>query len=210
MIKSIQKSILAVTLCANISTPLSAGENHLSVISLKGTVEQGYANALNKILINAKNMGSTFNINELDKQGALLHYAVWFKQAGIIPVLLSHGAHVNIKTPAGATPLHLAALNNNIEATKELLKSSQIQVDAVDIYGKTALMEAVWKEHHEIAQLILEKKGIFGRSAQNEAKKTALSTYYKIQLSLDVQEENREWLLNHMKQSYQQRLNNLN
>jgi ankyrin repeat protein len=55
----------------------------------------------------------------------------------------------------GRTPLHLAASEGAIATTEWLLKQD-VDVNAVDRFGRTPLMDALLAEHSHIARFLLE------------------------------------------------------
>ena len=87
------------------------------------------------------------------------------QQAGAVEWLLKHGAHSNSATDTGATPLHLAAVNGNESLCKLLIKSPDVQMNAImeDEFGcktSTALHLAVSKRHHYIVRLLANHPNI--------------------------------------------------
>ena len=57
-----------------------------------------------------------------DQRGDMtpLHIACFKEHAGIVKVLLQHGADPNVQDSFGLTPLHIAAMRGNIEIIKYL------------------------------------------------------------------------------------------
>ncbi len=68
-----------------------------------------------------------------------LHYAAVGADAGLIDVLVGHGARLEAVNAAGKTPLHLAAENDRREAVAELLKKGA-GLGSKDAQDRTALI----------------------------------------------------------------------
>ena len=62
------------------------------------------------------------NVNRKDRD-TLLHEVAWAEDSSteVAIVLIRAGAYVNIQTPKGNTPLHYAAMNNNVELIRILI-----------------------------------------------------------------------------------------
>jgi len=69
----------------------------------------------------------------------------------IVKLLLDHGA----KAFFGATPLHLAAFNNNLEVAKFLLEEEGIQPNTTDNNGETAFFWTAKCGHADIAEMLM-------------------------------------------------------
>ncbi len=75
---------------------------------------------------------------------------------------------INNKNVGGATALHIAARNGNVEIVKILLKYN-IEVNVADNEGFTPLMRAIMANNSEIVKLLLDKKSdVFLRNAKEE------------------------------------------
>src|SRR5437879_5125415 len=63
------------------------------------------------------------NVNAADARGGTaLHDAAWAGEAGIVSLLLSHGADVNARhSEAGSTPLHYAITTNHLQVAELLI-----------------------------------------------------------------------------------------
>ncbi|CAF1118059.1 unnamed protein product [Didymodactylos carnosus] len=98
---------------------------------------------------------STLNINQKDSSGyTALHYSVRHQPAKIVLLLLENKADPNIVTNAGhSTPLHRAALFNNLEAVKYLIDYGA-KVDIKDIDGLTPLERAQRQSHTQIVEFL--------------------------------------------------------
>eukprot|EP00931_Biecheleriopsis_adriatica_P054222 TRINITY_DN31891_c0_g1_i1.p1 TRINITY_DN31891_c0_g1~~TRINITY_DN31891_c0_g1_i1.p1 ORF type:complete len:245 (+),score=59.89 TRINITY_DN31891_c0_g1_i1:75-809(+) len=83
---------------------------------------------------------------------------------------------INAKTADGQTALHIAALVDNIEAAKVLLKpaSGFNEADAAEAHGGTALLHAACGGHSEIAKAILASPKFTKVNLQAEDGTTAL------------------------------------
>lgn len=69
------------------------------------------------------------------------------------PQLVNENLSVNYKT----TPLHRAAVNNNIEVVRLLLEKFAANIDLQTTAGETALMGAVKRYRTEIVEYLLSK-----------------------------------------------------
>ncbi len=100
------------------------------------------------------------NPNEKTAWGwAPLHQAM-FMRAEIAKILLSAGADVNVRvSDVGSmpsprwTPLFYAASLGRADLVTELLKQ-KVDVNALDLAGKTPLFYAVQRQHREVAELL--------------------------------------------------------
>ena len=69
--------------------------------------------------------------------------------------LAEEGADFNISDYRGRGPIHIAALNGNLQTIKFLVENTQLHLDAMDRDGKTALYYACLKKHIKIAELLI-------------------------------------------------------
>ena len=67
---------------------------------------------------------------------------------------------LNIPNSVGSTPLHIAALQNNIETAAVLIEAQNINVNALDRLNRTPLMCAIRGEFCEIVKIILSRKDV--------------------------------------------------
>lgn len=115
--------------------------------------ELGYFNVL-KILLDHDYMITRSNINFItadDKKGfGPIHFATWNNHAECVKLLLSKNAYVSLRTTYGihklSTPLHLAAIKNNVEIAKILYKFDEETIHNIDIMWWTPLHAA---SHHK-------------------------------------------------------------
>ena len=94
--------------------------------------QQGYGTIM-RILLKAD-----CSVDHLDKNGlSALATAVLHQHSELIPILLDAGANLNSSL---SSPLHTACSNGDLHSVKELLKSTQCDVNAAhDQDGRTAL-----------------------------------------------------------------------
>jgi len=90
-----------------------------------------------------------------DEGHAPLHWAARNGHAATVRALLAAGAEINKETRAGLTALHVAARYGQTEAVKELLRTSDCKLDAMDKLGETPLHKAVTRGHEEVVQVLL-------------------------------------------------------
>lgn len=83
------------------------------------------------------------NINTANGEGLTsLHYACEYNRPEIVDLLIEFGGEalvVNAADKYGWTPLHCAVHHGNIQCVKRLLAHPNIQIEAVNKQGKTAL-----------------------------------------------------------------------
>lgn len=85
-----------------------------------------------------------------------LHFAAEQDDGGIIEILIKHKALLNAQTFTGCTPLHLAAMNGNMEATRWLCLNG-VSINISEFYnGYTPLHYAIVRGHHNIVRLLRE------------------------------------------------------
>lgn len=90
-------------------------------------------------------------LNSLDETGlSLLHYVSFYNYAKLVPLLLSHGAHVNQQSTQGQTALHLAAGCGH-EDVVEALVQADADAFAVDSDGFTPFERAEKSGHTAVA-----------------------------------------------------------
>jgi ankyrin repeat protein len=90
-----------------------------------------------------------------------LHIAAWFGLKRIVATLLSSSdMDINVRDPAGETPLHWAARNCQAEVVEELLTHSNIIADASNLRGRTPLSLAAESGHAVVVALLLERKDV--------------------------------------------------
>ena len=108
--------------------------------------------AIMKILLDA---GA--NINEPNKEGdTALHECIkskWYVE--MLKFLVSKNPDSSIKNAKGKTALDQAIINENMEATKILLKIEK-DINRLDSYGSTMLHSAILNEKYELVKLLLE------------------------------------------------------
>ena len=85
-----------------------------------------------------------------------LHFASEQNDGKIIEILIKYGAALNAQTFTGCTPLHLAAMNGNLEAARWLCLNGA-SVNIPEFYnGYTPLHYALVRGHKKVAQLLQE------------------------------------------------------
>lgn len=109
------------------------------------------------MLINNVN-DSQFDINTKIYRGrTLLHYAILGGNYFLIIPLIKAGINPNICDDDYNTPLHLAIIRNEIRSIKELLKTSNLDINASSEFEQTPLHKAVIKGNIEIIKLLINK-----------------------------------------------------
>jgi ankyrin repeat protein len=99
------------------------------------------------------------SVNEMgDFRNTLANVAVINGQNGVLALLIAKGADLNKPNATGLTPLHNAAMRDNVEAARMLLDASvdKNQANALD-RGKMALHYAAIYEGLNVAALLLDR-----------------------------------------------------
>ncbi|ABK44143.1 Ankyrin repeat-like protein [Magnetococcus marinus MC-1] len=86
-----------------------------------------------------------------------LNMAVIQGHVEMVKLLLEKGADATLADEDGNTPLHVAAIKNELVCAEALLASGKVDVDARGNHSRTALNMAVRKGHVEMVKLLLEK-----------------------------------------------------
>jgi cytohesin len=82
-----------------------------------------------------------------------LHHAAEEGQTSVVRMLLAAGADVNVKSVDG-TPLMLAADRGHDAVVQLLLATNQVDINAMDEHGRTALAHAVEGGPKAVANLL--------------------------------------------------------
>jgi ankyrin repeat protein len=82
--------------------------------------------------------------NIIDQYGdTSLHLAAYYGNSVMIKTLLEFNANINVRNHRQVTPLQLAATSGISDAVKALLTGRNLQINAADLEGNTALHQAV-------------------------------------------------------------------
>jgi ankyrin repeat protein len=96
--------------------------------------------------------------NERDILGRTpLHAACHKMSLKTVETFLKFGADVSRMTVFGSRPLHYAAARGSIGICGALLATHEIDTDALDKHGRTALMYAIRKEHVNVVKLLVSE-----------------------------------------------------
>ena len=94
-------------------------------------------------------LGKGANINASDSTGrTALHSAIMYRSSAVVKILMDNPAlNYELKLEDGSTAIHIAALYADVEILKimEGADLSNVNLDAVDADGDTALDEARWR-----------------------------------------------------------------
>jgi ankyrin repeat protein len=115
-----------------------------------------HVNGQSDFMASAGSLKKNLNIPKFpDIEQLPLASAVYFRDEDIIQILLDNGAHVNVPSKDGWTPLHVASYNGDINAVKVLLEK-EAGVNKETEMGATALIVACQEGHVDVAQLLLQ------------------------------------------------------
>lgn len=115
--------------------------------------EAGDTNAVQTIL--AKDSHLAFATNTFGSTP--LHYAAMNGHLGVVKLLLTNGAVLDVKDKSGATPLWLAAANGRLNVVEFLMsKGASIQTRN-KVAGLTPLHIAALNGHKEVVELLLSE-----------------------------------------------------
>lgn len=110
------------------------------------------------------------DVHKTDKSGrTALHWAAIGGHHEPVQLLLDHGADINAKTTSGMTALHGVVEGNRLECANVLIgyhekvvageiQGKELDFDAVDADGKTALMIAKEQKLPELFKMCKEKR----------------------------------------------------
>ncbi|MDP2206143.1 MAG: ankyrin repeat domain-containing protein [Alphaproteobacteria bacterium] len=85
-----------------------------------------------------------------------LHIAVEHRQIALIPLLIDHGADVDVRTRSGRTPLMLATKHHSTDHA-DLLIARGANPKAADNDGLSVFGHAVYHQRTEVARLMLDQ-----------------------------------------------------
>ncbi|KAL5509390.1 hypothetical protein EMCRGX_G004757 [Ephydatia muelleri] len=110
------------------------------------------------------------DVNVEDNFGkTALAYATMKERSNVVQVLIQFGANINHQLqPEGWTPLMLAAQNGNLEITQLLCSQPDIQLDAIDNFGYTAIDIAKSHHHNLVHEELENRTHMKGRNAPIE------------------------------------------
>ncbi|ESO88486.1 hypothetical protein LOTGIDRAFT_219211 [Lottia gigantea] len=109
-------------------------------------------------------MGKGARLQLVDKDGDnALHWAAFKGYSELMRLLIYSGFNPRQKDNFGQTPLHLACINGNLTAVKELCEQDGVEIDLADKNNKTPLMLALGRKHESIVQY-LKKEARFRTS----------------------------------------------
>ena len=125
--------------------------------ALVGMIGMGQEREKEKIAIMKMLLDAGANINEPNKEGdTALHECIkskWYVE--MLKFLVSQNLDSSIKNAKGKTALDQAIINENMEATKILLKIEK-DLNRLDNYGSTMLHSAILNEKYELVKILLQ------------------------------------------------------
>jgi len=118
-------------------------------------VDQGHSELVNFFLASTTTNARAL-VQQVDKDDyTALHRAALKGDAGVISLLLKHGANVDARAAGTNSPLLLAAREGHQQAVKRLLLAGA-SVDAKNAQGNTALMLAAGNGSSSVVKVLLE------------------------------------------------------
>lgn len=135
--------------------------------AIKNCAEEGKCNALSALLRNSKASNRDAN--------SALQYAAIHNHTDIIPICMTHGCDINIRSTFGMTALMKACYSESVEFARRLIDLGA-DPNITDDYGMTALMYAASKNKSELVDLLLENDA--DRDIKDKRGKT-FEDYYK-------------------------------
>lgn len=88
----------------------------------------------------------------------LFTLAIRHDQASLIPILIKRGADASVKYASGITPLIHAAGKGKLDSAKNILEYGEVDINAQDSHGNTALHRAIICGHADIIKFLIEQK----------------------------------------------------
>ncbi|XP_064637705.1 putative ZDHHC-type palmitoyltransferase 5 [Lineus longissimus] len=123
----------------------------LDVMDNKGCTPLIVACQYGKTMLAGYLMGKGARLQIVDRDGDnALHWASFKGHADLMRLLIYSGFNPKQLDNFGQTPLHLATINGNLAAIKELVEKDNVSIDLKDKNGKTPLILAKGRKHHEI------------------------------------------------------------
>ena len=96
-------------------------------------------------------------INTRDNDGYTpLMYGVWKMHFDVVNYLLQNGADIYAQASYGNTALMLACENNDVDMVELFLSRKDMNIEARDRDGRTALIHAAYDGHFEVLRLLVE------------------------------------------------------
>eukprot|EP00731_Ephydatia_muelleri_P013385 Em0007g695a len=144
---------------------ISTGFTPLHIASLNGNVNingwtplmPAVCSGYNDIVLDLCTANADVNVEDNFGKTALA-YATMKERSNVVQVLIQFGANINHQLqPEGWTPLMLAAQNGNLEITQLLCSQPDIQLDAIDNFGYTAI-DIAKSHHHNLVHEELENR----------------------------------------------------
>jgi hypothetical protein len=127
---------------------------------------------------------------------SILHYCCLYNAYSLIPVLLSKGIDINLKTRYGSSPLHIAAGGGYLDITTELIDNNANHL-ATDSYDLTPYDKAFQSSHYEVADYLSNLNNSTSNSNINNNQSSIISTDLNLttNISTNPNENNQPQLL---------------
>mmetsp|Transcript_5649 Transcript_5649/g.35073 ORF Transcript_5649/g.35073 Transcript_5649/m.35073 type:complete len:796 (+) Transcript_5649:230-2617(+) len=140
-----------------------------NVSGLRGLATDGYATKRVRGMIESNLAEYTM------KETTALRFAASQGDAATVRAVIRQGINVNIPNDEGRTALMIAAAEGDERVVSMLLDVPDIDVNAHDAFGRTALREAVENKHNIVAEMLLKVGGSLGLSNLESAKRLSIA-----------------------------------
>ncbi|KAI5363076.1 Putative ankyrin repeat-containing domain superfamily [Septoria linicola] len=104
-----------------------------------------------------------------------LHAAISRQNLSVVQALIAGGANVNAKNEVARSALHMAIRSADPEIAAEMLRSTDLDIEAKDAKGRTAVHVAIVHDAWESLQLLAEKNADFTAIPPGSDARTALT-----------------------------------
>jgi ankyrin repeat protein len=108
-------------------------------------------------LLDTDGIQNSVNATNMDGKTAL-HLAVLYNHIHVVALLIEYNADVNARTPNRCTPLMLAVVKNYLVCAQLLFSAVDIDLNATNNYGQSALCCAAYNGHARMLALLIKHK----------------------------------------------------
>lgn len=146
--------------CSNANSKSKLGRKKNSS-ALSQLIDHEDVDELRQVFINKHNNPNSLITTDDGKEIFPIHFAAAKPKSNILQTLLDYGADVHATTDIEQTALHVSATHITAPADNvRLLVDCGIDLNAPDVYGRTALHCACQSRNHKIVKTLLEYSGV--------------------------------------------------